>query len=308
MEVIWIKDGSFPVLKENLCCAIGNFDGVHLGHQELIKKCKDFCFKSAVLTFYPHPFTLLKGLKPYRQLAPINHKIELIRNLGIDFLFIVEFTKDIANMPKEDFIKNLKKLGIVSVVCGYDFTFGRRAEGNTRDLAQAFTFHEIPKYQLDNVRVSTTYIKELLSTGDIEKANLMLGRKFSIIGKVVHGKSIGRLLGFPTANLDYGIYYLPKGGVYAVDVLLDNKKFLGMANIGYNPTIDFSEDVKLEVHIFNFNQDIYGKEIQICFIDRIRAERKFNSRDELVNQLVEDKQEIKRKYGGNAYETIGSDN
>ncbi len=300
MEVIWIKNGIFPEFKEEKCCAIGNFDGVHLGHQELIKKCKSFSYKSAVLTFYPHPFTLLKGINPYRQLAPINHKVKIIESLGVDYLFIVEFTKEIADMPKELFITNLKKLGIVSVVCGYDFTFGRKAEGNVVDLKENFDFHEIPKFQLDNVRVSTTYIKELLYSGEIKRANLMLGRNFSIIGKVVHGKSVGHLLGFPTANIDYGIYYLPRGGVYAVRVHYCGKIYLGMANIGYNPTIDFSEEIKLEVNIFSFNDNIYGEELEICFLDRIRAERKFESRSDLVNQLITDKNKILELYGGDS--------
>lgn len=292
MNVIWINDNNFVSLNEKLCCAIGNFDSVHLGHQQLIKKSKEFNLKSAVLTFYPHPFTILKKMNPYPQVTPIAHKIKIIESMGVDYLFIVEFTKDVANMDKLDFIKHLKDLGIVSVVCGYDFTFGKQASGTIKDLALYFDFHEIPKFQINNIRVSTTYVKELLTNGDLENVKVMLGRNFDLYGKVIAGKKLGRQLGFPTANIDYGIYYLPKNGVYAVKVTHNNKTYLGMANIGYNPTVEYSENVKLEVNIFDFAESIYGEELHIEFFTRIRSEKKFKNTSELEEQLEKDKTNI----------------
>ena len=292
MNVIWIRDGNFINLNEELCCAIGNFDGVHLGHQQLINRTKKYNLKSAVLTFYPHPFSILKKINPYPQVTPINHKIKIIESMGIDYLFIVEFSQEIADMDKLDFINNLKKLGIKKVVCGYDFTFAKKASGTIKDLAQYFDFYEVPKYQIDNIRVSTTYVKELLSLGDMENVSIMLGRNFSIIGKVIAGKELGREIGFPTANIDYGAYYLPKNGVYAVKVKYDGKIYLGMANIGNNPTVEYTENIKLEVNIFDFNMSIYGKELEILFYKRIRPEKKFSNINELANTLKEDKENI----------------
>lgn len=296
MTVIWIKEANFPTIAEDLCCAIGNFDGVHLGHQELIKKSKEFNCKSAVLTFYPHPFTILKQVKPYRQLTPIRHKIKIIESLGIDYLFIVDFNDKVCNMNKDEFINNLKCLGIKKVVCGYDFTFARMAEGTTKDLAKSFEFFEVPKYQIDNVRVSTTYIKELLMIGDVEDVKKMLGRPYSIIGKIVGGKRLGSKIGFPTANIAYDIYYLPKNGVYASKITVRGKTYIAMTNVGVNPTVDFSEEIKIESHIFDFNEDIYGEEVEVTFDKRIRAEKKFEGVDELANQLKCDKIEIRNFY------------
>ncbi len=297
MKVVWIEGTRFPKIDDEICLTIGNFDGLHLGHQELIDETKKYKpLKSAVLTFYPHPFTVLKGLRPYRQLAPIEKKEDLISSFGIDYLFIVKFNVDIANMRKEEFMQNLLNLGAKRIVCGYDFTFAFKAEGSKADLLKYFEVTEISKYQIDNVRVSTTYIKELLSIGDIDKANLMLNRKYSIKGLVISGKRLGNTIGFPTANLDYGNYFLPKNGVYAVNAKIDDKNYLGMVNIGYNPTVEYSEEIKVEVNIFEFVDDIYGKTIEIEFLKRIRSEKKFASIDKLRSQLEEDRSKIKTLY------------
>lgn len=296
MNVIWIKDTDFPVINDDICCAIGNFDGVHLGHQQLINSTKVEGYKSAVLTFYPHPFTFLKEIKPYRQITPINHKLAIIEQLGVDYVFVVHFDERIATMPKELFLDKLENLGIKKIVCGYDFTFGAFASGNVSDLKKRFVVNEIPKYQIDNVRVSSTYIKELIQNGNVSRAGEMLGRSYSIRGKVVTGKHVGRNLGFPTANLAYDIYYIPKNGVYASRIIVKGKSYICMTNVGVNPTIDFSEEIKIETHIFDFEGDIYGEDIEVFFDERIRSEHKFNSKDELANQLKKDKIEIRRFY------------
>ena len=297
MKIIWIDSVDFPKIDDEICLTIGNFDGLHLGHQQLIRETKKYKpLKSAVLTFYPHPFTILKGLKPYRQLAPLDLKEELINNFEVDYLFIVKFNLDIANMRKEKFISNLKNLGVKRIVCGHDFTFAYKAEGSKVDLIPYFAVTEISKYQIENIRVSTTFIKELLTIGDISKANLMLNRRYSIRGTVIPGKQLGRTIGFPTANIDYGNYFLPKNGVYAVIGKIDGKYRLGMVNIGYNPTVEYSEEIKVEVNFFNLNKDLYGQIIEIEFLERTRPEKKFEGVNELKAQLEADRSKIKELY------------
>ncbi len=289
MKSIYIKDKKFTGLPEPVCAAIGNFDGVHLGHQKLIEECKRHGYKSAVLTFYPHPSVFLKKIPNYPLVTPLEKKTDVISKMGIDYLIVVEFNEEIAAMPKEEFIEALHAMNIKACVCGYDFTFARRAEGNISDLAKEFEFYEIKKYVLGDVRVSTTYIRELLAIGNIEEANKLLGRQFSIRGNVIYGLQNGRVMGFPTANVDYKNFFLPKTGVYFVNVIVDGEPYLGMANIGHNPTIDYQEKIRLEVNIFGLDEDIYGENIELYFIRRIRDEKKFNSEAELMKQLKEDK-------------------
>ncbi len=291
MKIIRIKNQEFIKLEDEICAAIGNFDGVHLGHQILINQCKLHNYKSAVMTFSPHPSIFLKNLPNYPLLTPIEHKIDIIDKMNIDYLIIIEFDLKLAVMPKEVFIKKMKFMNIKSCVCGYDFTFGSNALGTVKDLEREFEFYEIPKHVFHNVRVSSTYIRELISYGNVTEASIMLGRRYSIRGKVVYGNQVGAILGFPTANIDYGIYFLPKNGVYLVKVKIDNKDdYLAMANIGYNPTLNFVEERRLEVHIMDFSGNLYGHHIEVFFYQRIRSEKKFNSKEELLDQLYKDKQ------------------
>ncbi len=289
MKSIFIKDKNFIALPEPVCAAIGNFDGVHLGHQKLIDECKRHGYKSAVLTFYPHPSVFLKKIPNYPLVTPLEHKTDILSRMGIDYLIVVEFDEELADMPKEEFIKNMKFMNIKACVCGYDFTFARRAEGNIRDLEKFFEFYEVKKFIFDDVRVSTTYIRELLSAGNVHEANRLLGRYFSIRGNVVFGSQNGRIIGFPTANVNYKNYFLPGNGVYFVNVKIDEVYYFGMCNIGHNPTFNFQEQKKMEINIFNFDEDIYGSNIEVIFIEKIRNEQKFNSVDELVEQLKKDK-------------------
>ena len=293
MISIYIKDKNFITVPEKICAAIGNFDGVHLGHQRLIEECKKQCaekgYKSAVLTFYPHPSVFLKKMTNYPLLTPLETKTEVISRLGIDYLIVVEFNEELASMTKEEFMTAMHQMNIVSCVCGYDFTFARKAEGTIRDLEKEFEFHEVKKYVYDDVRVSSTLIRELIREGDIHEANRLLGRQYTISGKVRYGSQNGRTIGFPTANINYRNAFLPKTGVYFVNVIHDGEIYLGMANIGHNPTVNFSDEIKLEVNIFNFDSDIYDQRLDIVFIERIRDEHRFNNLEELKKQLIIDK-------------------
>ncbi len=302
MKSIFIKDKNFVTLPEPVCAAIGNFDGVHLGHQKLIDECKRHNYKSAVLTFYPHPSVFLKKIPNYPLITPLEIKTDILSRLGIDYLIVIEFNLEMASMPKDEFIEKMKFMNIKSCVCGYDFTFGKMAEGTIRDLAKEFEFYEVKKYVFDDVRVSSTYIRELLSSGDVFKAKRLLGRPYSMRGRVKFGNQQGRLIGFPTANIDYKNYFVPKTGVYFVNVKIDNVLYLGMANIGHNPTFNFKDNIELEVHIFNFDDDIYDNQVEVIFINRIRDEKRFNNKDELINQLKKDRSEC-LNYAGDLYLT-----
>ena len=289
MKSIFIKDKNFISLPEPVCAAIGNFDGVHLGHQKLIDECKRHGYKSAVLTFYPHPSVFLKKIPNYSLITPLEKKTDVISKMGVDYLIVVEFNEQVAQMSKQEFIDALHKMNIKSCVCGYDFTFASKAEGTIRDLEKEFEFYEVKKFLMGDIRVSSTYVRELLSSGDVKEAGRMLGRQYSIRGNVVYGSQNGRLLGFPTANVDYKNFFLPKTGVYFVNVIVDGIPYLGMANIGHNPTVEFVDKPRLEVNIFGFDEDIYLSNIEVYFIDRIRDEKKFSSLDDLIKQMKIDK-------------------
>ncbi|MDE6656179.1 MAG: bifunctional riboflavin kinase/FAD synthetase [Anaeroplasmataceae bacterium] len=289
MKTIHIKDNDHELITDPLCAAIGNFDGVHLGHQKLIEECKRHGYKSAVLTFYPHPSVFLKKIPDYKLITPIAHKADIFSRMGIDYLIIIEFNDDIAKLSKETFISWMKRLNIKSCVCGYDFTFGRKAEGTILDLAKEFEFYEVKKFIFDDVRVSSTYIRELLSLGEVSKVNRMLGRTFSIRGKVNYGTQNGRLIGFPTANVDYKNYFLPANGVYFVTVQIDHVLYFGMCNIGNNPTFNYSFIRKLEVNVFGLDADIYDAQIEVFFHEKIRDEAAFPSKEALISQLEADR-------------------
>lgn len=290
MEIIYVKSNEIKPLPYKVCAAIGNFDGVHLGHQKLIHEAKLHGEKSAVLTFLPHPSVFLKKIKDYPLLTPMNIKKDIIESLGVDYLIILEFNDLVAKYTKEEFMCILKRLNIDSIVCGYDFTFGYKALGNISDLKKEFHVYEISKYLLDDIRVSSRYIRELLSSGNIFDANRMLGRNYTIRGRVIYGSQKGRLIGFPTANVLHEGYYLPKNGVYFVSIIYKNKKYFGMCNIGHNPTFNFQSELRVEVHIFDMNLNIYDETIDVNFLDNIRDEKRFMSVEELKEQLESDKQ------------------
>ncbi len=296
MRVIKLDLGKKLNLGNNLCCAIGNFDGVHLAHQRLINECKKIGEKSVIITFYPHPITVLKTNFNYCFLTALNRKIDIIRDLKPDYLLIINFTRKTAMTRKDDFIKWLKDLGVKSIVCGNDTYFGFKNEGNIDDLKKEFSVKVIDDLYIDNIKVSSSTVKSLLEEGKIELANKLLGRNYTIEGVVVEGFHNGEKLGYRTANLDILGNVPPKNGVYAVYVMHDNKKYLGMCNIGYNPTIGKLDKLKLETHIFNFDKMIYGDEIKVSFISYVRSETKFNSFTELKMQLEKDMEYIKNNF------------
>jgi riboflavin kinase/FMN adenylyltransferase len=259
-----------------------------------------------VVTFNPHPRLILDpGNSGLKFITTEKKKYELLETLGIDNLIIVPFTKAFAAIHSNDFIREYlaEKLRVKMLVVGYDHHFGRNREGNydqlfTQGIQYGFSVEEISAQYIDDTPVSSTQIRNALTEGNLKLANRMLGYDYSITGKVIEGNKIGRSIGFPTANIDVEDKYklIAAEGVYACKVEFDGKIYKGMGNIGTRPTIG-KHDFTTEVHIFDFDEDIYGKEITIYFIDRIRDERKFEGLEKLKNQLERDKKTVNELLG-----------
>ena len=279
MQVFYINDlHDLPKL-ETCSCTIGNFDGVHLAHKKLIEKTKISGYRTLVITFE-------NINKENFSLTNRKQKISYLEELEIDYLIIIPFAA-IKNVFYNEFIKALKKMKVKYITCGTNFRFGFKREGDIIDLKNNFKVTVFEDILINDEKVSTSLIKEYLIDGKIDKANELLEKPYKIIGEVTQGNKIGRQLGFPTANIDYGSYLLPKNGVYLSLVKYNNQEYIAMTNIGFNPTLNEQKKKRLEAHIIDFNEEIYGKTIEISFIKYLREEKKFNSKEELINSLNE---------------------
>jgi riboflavin kinase/FMN adenylyltransferase len=288
--------GNYQVMKNNepITITMGNFDGLHLGHQQLIERVLSYKdTKHAILTFDPHPSAVLRK-QVFRTLTQRDDKIELFSRFAIDYAFIVNFDVAFSHLSVEQFIQFLKDLSVVRLVIGRDARFAYRGEGTIEHLKRFFMVDVVDDMLYNNTRVSTTYIKDFLMIGDLGSARKLLNRHYHIKGTIVHGNKVGHKLGFPTANIDYGQYFLPKMGVYYVRVLIDDIWHHGMANIGNNPTLNYSFEKRLEVYILDFNQDIYGKQVEIAFFHYLRQELKFKNKKELIEQLKKDEEAVRK--------------
>lgn len=275
-------------IKENLTCALGNFDGIHLGHQELIKEVKKYNdTKSAVLFFTPHTKSLFN--KNFKELFSEDDKIEKLKKYNLDYIIIVSFTKSFANFNINKFINFLKKINIKRVVVGSDFRFSNKALGTPKDILKEIETIIIPKLRFENKEISSTLIKELLLKKDFKKIKKLLGENYYIKGEVISGNRVGRSISFPTANINYKDILLPPNGVYITKTSINSKTYYAMTNIGHNPTINYHFKKRLETHLIGFNGNLYGKTIKIEFLSYLRSEIKFNSKKELINKLNEDK-------------------
>ena len=292
---------------QKLWVTLGTFDGMHLGHRFLLEQLKEYASKidenprTLVITFEIHPHLILADTeqKP-RPITTARHKLKMIEQSGIDDCLLIDFTEKIANITAEQFIEDwlIKKLKISGIVLGYNNRFGCEAKGDFKLLkkyAQKYGFHAIlakPKL-IDGLPVSSTRIREVLKNGNLKTAEKMLGRRFSVLGIITAGERIGRKLGFPTANVEFGIEFLPPLGVYGVEVKGiaedTSKKYFGVANIGFRPTFHINRDrPQLEVFILDFDRNIYGKEVEIIFLTKIRDEIKFDSIEELRANIEKD--------------------
>jgi len=281
----------------------GTFDGVHQGHQKILRQvasiAKEKGLQSVVLTFWPHPrFVLHKDDQQLKLLTTFEEKTELIRDTGIDYLVKIPFTEEFSQLVPQDFvIKILKEhLNTQVMIIGYDHHFGKDRKGNFDYLvsnAEQFGFEvvEISRHDIDHVGVSSTKIRNGLLDGNVDEASVLLGRKYSLRGQVVEGDKLGRKIGFPTANLwvPEGYKLIPAEGVYATEVLINSNRFTGMTNIGVRPTVNGSQK-RIEVNIFNFDQDLYNQELELVFVKKLRDERKFENLEKLQQQLTLDKE------------------
>lgn len=287
---------------ENAVVTTGTFDGVHLGHQHILKKLRELAKsnngESVILTFFPHPRIVLNNDTDLKLINTIEEKIELIKEAGIQHLIIHPFTKEFSRTTSLEFVRNIlvNKIGTKKLVIGYDHHFGRNREGSFEHLVEygptyGFEVEEISAHEVENVNVSSTKIRRALAEGNVEIAKEYLGRFFSVEGIVVKGNQNGRTLGFPTANIDIQNNHklIPANGVYAVKVIAGNKNLSGMLNIGTRPTIDASEEKSIEVNIFDFKEDIYGKKLKIYFVSRLRDEKKFENLELLKAEMKKDK-------------------
>lgn len=285
---------------------IGTFDGVHTGHNVIIEQLKNAASKiggeSVILTFFPHPRMVLHpDDNELRLLNTIEERTEMLRRAKVDHLIIHPFSKEFSRLSSTEFVRDIlvNKLSVSTLVIGYDHHFGRNREGSfehLKELAPIYNFNveEIAAQEIQQVNISSTKVRISLSNGEINAANQFLGYSYFIKGTVIAGNKMGRTIGFPTANIKVDQWYklIPSKGVYAVKVILDNKYFNGMLNIGHRPTLNKNDNETIEVNIFNFEEDLYNKEIQIDFYERIRDEKKFNNLEALKNQLEIDKQKV----------------
>lgn len=296
---------------ENSIVTIGNFDGVHKGHTQLIKKTVDQAkknnFKSIVFTFENHPMRYFRS-NSIKNLITNEDKIKLLESLGVDIIVMIPFDEYMTKISAQDFVKHIlfDKLKCKKAIVGHDFKFARKKEADAHMLKKIGKIYNmevevIKPIKIKNVRVSSTYIRELIESGNVCNVKEFLGRNYSIEGEVIHAKKLGRTIGFPTANLSINDnIIIPKNGIYAVKVYLGNREFYGATNIGYNPTVN-GESLSIETNILDFDEDIYGEILKIEFLERIRDEKKFNSLDELKNQL---KQDVNFVYKNYIYKTI----
>ncbi len=288
----------------NAVLTIGTFDGVHKGHRAILKEvvthARNVNGESVLITFEPHPRKLLFPDQPLGIITPLAEKLQLITDTGIRHVVVAPFTLDFARLSAGEYIRDflVNLFHPHTIIIGYDHRFGNDRKGDIKlleDFSKDYQYEliEIPAQLIDEAAVSSTKIRNAITGGRLEDATQMLGRTYSIKGTVMHGKKLGRIIGYPTANLQPADpdQIIPAIGVYAIKAIHDGITYGGMLSIGYNPTVTDNHDIKIEANLFNFDQDIYGQTLEIQFIKKIREEQKFDSIEALKDQLNRDKVE-----------------
>jgi len=286
-------------LSQGTCATIGNFDGVHKGHQKLIDrvihKARARNMRSVVISFCPHPLHVLVGPHTPPFITFRDQKLDIIESLGVDLALLINFTRELANLSPREFVKRylVDWLNIKELVVGYDYTFGKGRQGNfelLKELGAEFGFgvERLDPVIINGAIVSSTRIRDMIRAGDVWGVKPLLGRFYVVQGEVIHGKNRGaKLLGFPTANLKLQNEVHPATGVYAVWVQHAGQIIQGVANIGYNPTFG-NDELSIEAHLLDFSGDIYEQELQVHFVQRLRGEKKFSGVEELIARIQED--------------------
>ena len=285
---------------------IGTFDGVHLGHQKiitsLVTKAKKKSLQANILTFFPHPRMVLQKESNLKLIDTLEEKQNLLSELGIDNLIIQPFSKEFSKLTAIEFTRDVlvNELGMSALMIGYDHRFGKNREASVEDLityGQSYNFEVtvIPAQDIFSITVSSTKIRDAIKISNFKKVNQFLGRPYELNGKVIKGNGVGRTIKYPTANIEIKEIYklIPPKGVYLVKIYLGENEFSGMMNIGNRPTINGLNQT-IEVHIFDFDKDIYGKNLKVCFLKKIRKEKKFDSLPSLKRQLKKDEENCKR--------------
>ena len=287
---------------------LGNFDGVHIGHGEIFRRLKkrsgEIGGEALIFTFDPHPAKVLRPELSPSIITPLPEKLSLIEEHGLDGIILADFNKEFAEQHPASFVKDIlhEKIGAKLVIIGHDFTFGKGKEGNIDSLISlgkeaGFSVEVVEPIRLDGEIVSSTRIRAMIKDGKVKEASSLLGRHHSIEGKVIKGHGRGKPLGFPTANIDFHAELLPKYGVYAVKAQLGQRQLTGVTNIGTKPTFN-DDEPSIETHIFDFDESIYGKELKISFVDRVRDVRSFNNTQDLSDQIAKDVGKAKDLLGG----------
>lgn len=305
MKVINVKLNEPIKSVGKLSACIGYFDGLHKGHQQLvnkaIKNAKENNCLSCLITFDPDPVVIVKNLDFRKHLTPLQRKIDIAMQIGIDVVVVLNMTKEMSMLDPKDFVDSiLVALNVKYLVCGYDFRFGFKGAGDSEALKEFgkehFMTQVIEPVVFDNQKISSTRIINALNEGDVELVSILLNRPYSIKSKVVHGRKQGRKIGFPTINLEYNIeYYTPKEGVYSGVAIVDGQAYRAMTNVGHNLTFNHTQNLSIEANILDFNEDVYGKEVEIMFTHRLRDEMKFDTVQELINQMKDDEMQTLNK-------------
>ncbi|WP_270939804.1 bifunctional riboflavin kinase/FAD synthetase [Romboutsia lituseburensis] len=292
--------------KNKSVITIGNFDGLHKGHQVLIRETVDYAKKnniqSIVFTFENHPANYFIP-NSVKNIISEKQKLAILKNMGVDMVISIPFDDYMTKITPNEFVRDIlvNKLNIEKLIIGHDFTFARNKEGNTESLQllsykYKFNLQVVSPIRINGIRVSSTKIRSLILEGSLDKVRQYLGYNYQLEGRVIHSKKLGRTIGFPTANLESdNNMVIPKNGIYATKVYVEDKTYFGATNVGYNPTVN-GKSLSIETNILEFDEDIYGKNIKVEFLERIRDEKKFSSLEELKNQLGKDTNYVFEKY------------
>jgi riboflavin kinase/FMN adenylyltransferase len=304
MLIFTNEDTKIPRL-DSVCLTLGIFDGVHLGHQKIIRRvverARQMSGTACVVTFDPHPREVLSPDAAPDLLTTTSKKSGLIERLGIDVICLIRFTREFANIDARSFVKGflIEKIQMKSIVVGHDWRFGKGRKGDIhllRDMSGelGFEVEQVSRVEVDGQPVSSTLIRELVLKGDLDRVARCLGRNYSITGSIVGGSRIGREIGFPTANIEPHHEAVPPNGIYAVWADVCGVRKPGTLNIGFRPTVTNERKRTVEVHIMDFYRDIYNEDIEVTFVEKLREEQKFPSLDALAEQIKKDVERARR--------------